>query len=1101
MSTLSRELRRVLENTVVEARSIAEGGAKAGLESLAVHKPDPYKTTSLDERDLRLQLRARGHQLGDTRGRQGEQSLSHLAQACAYEHWHRMLFARFLAENGFLLDPHYQLALSMDDVQERARELGRDWLDVASEFAQRMLLDVFRPGDPVLEVIMPPEKRQQLETKLSQLPKDVFLADDSLGWVYQFWQKEEKDRINHSETKIGADQLAAVTQLFTEDYMVLFLLHNTLGAWWSARRGPAALQDYEWSYLRLNADGVPAAGVFEGWPKHARDLRILDPCMGSGHFLTFALPIIARMRMVEENLPLRDAIYAALRDNLFGLELDERCSQIAAFNLALTAWRLTGEQFAVPKLNLASSGLGINATEAEWTKLADSDPHARATMQKLYGLFQKAPVLGSLIDPTHVGDLITAQFGEVKPLLERALGQEGLGEEQKELAIAAEGLLAAARILANKFTLIATNVPYLGRGKQDADLTSHCERHHADARADIATCFADRILCWCGPGGTAALVTPQNWLFLSSYKKLRERFLRSYRWDFVFRLGPRAFETITGEVVNVALLGLTQERPSADSCFIGCDVSSAQPLAGKIEALKSTKVVTQSQLSLLRTPDARIVLDHMPDDLAPLGSFAESYQGIRTGDRDRFVFSFWEISDFEHCWEPLRSSATSRSACDGISEAIRWESGKGQLHQYARETREKLHDMHESGNLAWGKEGIAINHMNDLRAYRYWGEKFDGSVNVIVPKEPDLLPAIWSFCSEADYERRVRKLDQKMYVTNGTLVKVPFDRAHWQEIAARQYPAGLPSPHSASETQWLFDGSPKCSDHPLQVGVARLLGYRWPRQTGSRFPACPDLEPDGLEMHAAPDGIICLASISGQEPGHARLRALLAHAFGREWSAQCLTELVGDAETLENWLLKRFFLEHCEIFHARPFIWQVWDGRRDGFNALVNYHKLAAPDGGGRRTLERLIYTYLGDWIRIQESQIGKVDGADARLIAAQHLRQQLEAILKGEPPFDIFVRWKPIHQQPIGWEPDLNDGVRLNMRPWLEARPYKPSRRDACILRETPIKLPLGKDRGKEPPRDPEDFPWFNGSTDRTNDVHLTIEEKQAARDRKARK
>ena len=98
------------------------------------------------------------------------------------------------------------------------------------------MLEVFRPDDPVLDVILPPETRQKLEEKLAGLPTEVFTAEDSLGWVYQFWQRDEKERINKSEVEIGADELSPVTQLFTEDYMVLFLLHNTLGAWWTAKR-------------------------------------------------------------------------------------------------------------------------------------------------------------------------------------------------------------------------------------------------------------------------------------------------------------------------------------------------------------------------------------------------------------------------------------------------------------------------------------------------------------------------------------------------------------------------------------------------------------------------------------------------------------------------------------------------------------------------------------------------------------------------------------------------------------------------------------------------------------------------------------------------
>src|ERR1700716_3818641 len=98
-----------------------------------------------------------------------------------------------------------------------------------------MLPQIFRKGDPVIDIALPPETRSELEDLLEKLPPDVFQADDSLGWVYQFWQADKKDEVNKSESKIGADELAAVTQLFTEDYLVIFLLENTLGAWWGAK--------------------------------------------------------------------------------------------------------------------------------------------------------------------------------------------------------------------------------------------------------------------------------------------------------------------------------------------------------------------------------------------------------------------------------------------------------------------------------------------------------------------------------------------------------------------------------------------------------------------------------------------------------------------------------------------------------------------------------------------------------------------------------------------------------------------------------------------------------------------------------------------------
>ena len=233
--------------------------------------------------------------------------------------------------------------------------------------------------------------------------------------------------------------------------------------------------------------------------------------------------------------------------------------------------------------------------------------------------------------------------------------------------------------------------------------------------------------------------------------------------------------------------------------------------------------------------------------------------------------------------------------------------------------------------------------------------------------------------------------------------------------------------------------------------------------------------------------IICLSSTAGEEPAGMRLRALLRCALGPDCD---LSQLLADTKSsnLELWLRDEFFDEHCRIFHDRPFVWHVWDGLRDGFHVLVNYHEL------DRKNLEKLIYSYLGDWLTRQRQDVASgVEGADTRLAAAEHLQAELKKILEGEAPYDVFVRWKPLSKQPIGWEPDLNDGVRMNIRPWITAaKLYKATK--PGILRINP-NIKYTKDRGKEPDRDPKEFPWFKGSTDRINDRHLSLEEKRRAR------
>jgi hypothetical protein len=228
-----------------------------------------------------------------------------------------------------------------------------------------------------------------------------------------------------------------------------------------------------------------------------------------------------------------------------------------------------------------------------------------------------------------------------------------------------------------------------------------------------------------------------------------------------------------------------------------------------------------------------------------------------------------------------------------------------------------------------------------------------------------------------------------------------------------------------------------------------------------------------LEKLADSDGIVCLSPVMGKASAADRLRELLALAYGNEWNATRQEELLAQVSfagsTLEDWLRNGFFEQHCALFHNRPFIWHIWDGHKNGFGALVNYHQLT------HASLEKLTYVYLGDWIRRQQAAVDSGEaGSDARLQAAKQLQAQLKLILEGEPPYDIFVRWKPLSKQAIGWHPDINDGVRLNIRPFM-AEDIPGGKKGAGVLRTRP-NIKWDKDRGKEPQRGKKEFPWFWG-------------------------
>ncbi|MGE3876763.1 MAG: SAM-dependent methyltransferase, partial [Parvibaculaceae bacterium] len=819
MASLERTLRKDLERAVKKARNVAEAGARQAIAQLGVGEAEAPKHLAAEQRALRNGLRAHGRQLGDRRDpKTGAQVTARLAQECAYEHWHRMLFARFLAETDLLIEPDSGVAITLDEVQELAREKGIDWLPLASDYAERMLPQIFRKDDPVLDIALPPETRSALEDLLKALPKAVFEADDSLGWVYQFWQAEKKDEVNKSEVKIGADELPAVTQLFTEDYMVLFLLHNTLGAWWAGKvlagnpaltgsassedalRAACRVGDVDWTYLRFVRDNAedgaegpwrPAAGTFDGWPKAAKDITVLDPCMGSGHFLVFALPILVAFRMAEEGLSERDAIDAALRDNLFGLEIDPRCTQIAAFNLAFAAWKRT-EFHALPQLNLACSGLAIGVTKTEWLKLAEkavtvADPAAKRDLlgveenllthgleervknglEALYDLFAKAPWLGSLIDPRRAGgDIFREGFEKLEPLLGSILPVADT-DDTREMAVAAQGMAKAAQILGSKFTLTATNVPYLGRGKQDAIIRSYCEDKHPSAKSDVATCFIERCANFVATGGGVSIVTPQNWLFLNTYKKFRATLLKNVRLNVIARIGEHGFESPQAAGAFVALINFISMPPSDTSSFCGLDASDGNTSESKLIVLQTGLPTTLLQRAQVANPDHRIAIDQVTEG-ARLSNYCSSFLGLGTGDYAHYGRCFWEFPTEQAGWAFQQATVVTTRPWGGREHVLAWDFDINRVRGMTQAERDQIHNQDQSGQQAWGRKGVAVGLMRDLKVTIYTGERHEKALAAIIPQSEELMPALWTLCKSREFHDLVRELDHNVIVANGT---------------------------------------------------------------------------------------------------------------------------------------------------------------------------------------------------------------------------------------------------------------------------------------------------------------------------------------------
>ncbi len=668
--------------------------------------------------------------------------------------------------------------------------------------------------------------------------------------------------------------------------------------------------------------------------------------------------------------------------------------------------------------------------------------------------------------------------------------------------------------------------------------------------------FVDRAFPWLGESGAQAVVVPQNWLFLTTYRKFREALLTNRRWRLVAKLGPGAFETIGGHVVNVALSILSGDRPNEDAQLAGLDVSAPRsqariPATEKDHSLRTKQIGFRTQAHQSANPDAVVSLEVVPRG-QPIGTLGRALAGIRTGDESRFVRNHWEWAglaaegDAPVRWRMASTSPREGEHYSGYSIVLALEDSLDSVRD--------LPSASIAGAEIWNRLGVLVGRMSRLPTALYTGCLYKHTAVAASSEDTTINAALWCFARSGALARSIRVLNPSLAIDNGIVGSTPFDLERWKQVAAEEYPNGLPEPYSDDPTQWIFHGHPcgsviwdpvakQTAEGPLrhdasvlQVAVARLCGYRWPAEHDREMRLAPEsrrfVERSGeLLPFADADGIVPLPALRGETPAADRLRELLAAAYGSAWSAAVEQGLLraaaggkAPAESLDRWLRDSFFAEHCSLFHHRPFVWHIWDGLPGGFAALVNYHELSAPGGAGRKTLESLTHSYLGDWIQRQRAEIREgVTGAEARLEAALDLALQLERILAGETPLDIFVRWKPLAAQPIGWHPDRDDGVRVNIRPFLRAELPR-GRKGAGVLRSKP-NVHWRKDRGKEPQHlDPKrreeeyrpraEFPWFwscpgdGNETERTNfpggrsfdgarwnDLHYSRAAKEAAR------
>lgn len=433
---------------------------------------------------------------------------------------------------------------------------------------------LFQPINDYTELLMPDDLLSGSSilalTREAILPEVAEKGVEVIGWLYQFYISEKKDEVMGKTVK--TEDIPAATQLFTPDWIVRYLVENSLGRLWMLNHPASRLAESMEYYIPATEQDADFLKVMS-----PEELKVCDPCCGSGHMLTYAFDLLARI-YEEAGFSPREIPSLILKNNLHGIEIDPRAGELAAFALTMKAREhdsrfLRRENAPQPNICVLQN---VTFDDEEFKSYMDfiGRDLFTAALQTTLRQFEKADCFGSLIVPQ-----LTNSVAVLAELESRDVsGQLFLTNiHQKVLAV-----IRQAEYLSPHYHVVVTNPPYMGSKGMNADLKKFAETKYSDSKSDLFAMFIERCLELVQKHGTIGMITMQSWMFLSSFEKLRTKLLDEDTILSMAHLGPRAFDTIGGEVVQTTAFTLTNTHiPDYKGAFL-------RLVDGNSEAEKST---------------------------------------------------------------------------------------------------------------------------------------------------------------------------------------------------------------------------------------------------------------------------------------------------------------------------------------------------------------------------------------------------------------------------------------------------------------------------------------------------------------------------------
>ena len=541
-----------------------------------------------------------------------------------------------------------------------------------------------------------------------------------VGWLYQYYNTEPKEKVFANlkkNIKISAENIPAATQLFTPDWIVRYMVENSLGRLWS--EGHPDFDKSEWKYYLDEAPQEPQvaqqlAELRKGYAALTpEDIKCIDPCMGSGHILAYLFDVLMQIYR-SAGYTDRDAAASIVEHNLYGLDIDDRAAQMAYFVVMMKGCHYDS-RFLRRHLNphvYAIQESGELTTDA-LGRLGKQESTARALLDG----FKNAKEYGSILQPK----VTLAELDALQEQLREVDGASDMGSLTDQL-VAGQivnvlyPLVEQARMLVQKYDVVVTNPPYMGGSGMNARLSDYVKKHYPDSKSDLFAVFIERCAQMDKRGGYQAMITQHAWMFLSSFEKLRAK-LQLIDTVNMAHLGARGFDEIGGEVVQTTSFVM---RSSHTKGYKGTycrliDGDSEKAKADMFVSGENRYVIEQSDFSKISgEPIAYWASETLRSILASetkLKNLGRVTLGMRTGDNTRFLRLWHEVSIDKFCynadsaesaqssgakWFPYNKGGEFRKWYGNTESVVNWENDGYEIKENTRRTYPQLGD-----NLGW----------------------------------------------------------------------------------------------------------------------------------------------------------------------------------------------------------------------------------------------------------------------------------------------------------------------------------------------------------------------------------------------------------------